>query len=140
MTEIRFLATVLFMTCIFMLCPENNPALAEDQIIKSGQRTSTSKLAQQVTIHRDQWGVAHLFGDTDESTLFGAGYAQAEDYFWQLEDTTIQAVGRYAEVRGKDGLKRTCWHAALSLPVARKRTSPSCPRKARSFSKPLPPV
>lgn len=105
MTQIRFLTTVFFMICTFVSCPEDNPASAEDQNIQSEQRTSISKLAQQVTIHRDKWGVAHLFGDTDESTLFGAGYAQAEDYFWQLEDTTIQAIGRYAEIRGKDGLK-----------------------------------
>ena len=62
------------------------------------------QLAESVTIHRDEWGVAHILGPTDECVIFGMGYAQAEDYFWQVEDTTIRALGRYAEVQGDAGL------------------------------------
>ncbi len=64
----------------------------------------SKKLAESVTIHRDAWGVAHILGPTDECVIFGMGYAQAEDYFWQVEDTTIRALGRYAEVHGDAGL------------------------------------
>ena len=53
---------------------------------------------EQVTIKRDQWGVPHVYGPTDASVVFGFVYAQAEDNFWQIEDTMIQALGRYAEV------------------------------------------
>jgi acyl-homoserine lactone acylase PvdQ len=61
-------------------------------------------LASSVTIHRDEWGVPHIYGPTDASTSFGLAYAQAEDYFWQIEDTYIQSLGRYAEVVGPSGL------------------------------------
>ncbi len=61
-------------------------------------------LAAEVMIHRDQYGVPHIIGATDESVIFGYGYAQAEDYFWQLEDAYILALGRYAEVVGPKGL------------------------------------
>lgn len=101
----RFITTVLVMTGTFVSCLEIKASSSVNDLPKEEPRSTAHELAQQVTIHRDEWGVAHLFGDTDESTLFGAGYAQAEDYFWQLEDTTIQAIGRYAEVRGKEGLK-----------------------------------
>lgn len=66
---------------------------------------NSAALAEAVTIHRDAWGVPHILGPTDECVIFGMGYAQAEDYFWQLEDTTLRAIGRYAEVTGEDGLK-----------------------------------
>ena len=105
MIVIRILTSMLIMACTFVSCLVINAASPIRDLPKDELRLTSHALAQQVTIHRDAWGVAHLFGDTDESTLFGAGYAQAEDYFWQLEDTTIQAIGRYAEIRGREGLK-----------------------------------
>lgn len=61
-------------------------------------------LAQSVTIYRDTWGVPHIDGPTDASVVFGFAYAQAEDYFWQVEDTYIQALGRYSEINGEAGV------------------------------------
>ncbi len=57
-----------------------------------------------VTIHRDEWGVAHVHGKTHADAFFGMGYVHAEDYFWQLEDTCIRSLGRYAEVVGGTGI------------------------------------
>ena len=71
--------------------------------------------ARDVLIHRDQWGVAHLVGRTDEATLFGAGFAQAEDYFWQLEDNCIRGIGRYAEVHGDRGLRSDLLNRAFEI-------------------------
>ena len=65
----------------------------------------TEELSSSVTIHRDEWGVPHIDGPTDESVVFGFAYAQAEDYFWQIEDTYLQCIGRYAEVIGESGLE-----------------------------------
>ncbi|MEO1980346.1 MAG: penicillin acylase family protein [Fuerstiella sp.] len=58
-----------------------------------------------VRIDRDEWGVAHIHGRTHADAFFGMGYAQAEDYFWQLEDTCIRSLGRYSEVVGEDGIR-----------------------------------
>ncbi len=63
-----------------------------------------AELAARVTIYRDAYGVPHIDGQDDESTLFGFAFAQAEDYFWQVEDTYILGLGRYAEVYGPGGL------------------------------------
>ena len=61
------------------------------------------KLAGSVTIYRDSYGVPHVYGPTDASCVFGYVYAQAEDNFWQIEDTVIRALGRAAEVYGDGG-------------------------------------
>ena len=37
-------------------------------------------IAAQVTIYRDEYGVPHIVGETEEATFFGYGYAQAEDH------------------------------------------------------------
>ncbi|MBI2825402.1 MAG: penicillin acylase family protein [Planctomycetia bacterium] len=75
-------------------------------------------IAQSVTIHRDEWGVPHIDGPTDESVVFGFAYAQAEDYFWQVEDSYLQSLGRYAEVVGERGLESDLLNH--SFEVARK--------------------
>ncbi|HMO87160.1 MAG TPA: penicillin acylase family protein, partial [Lacipirellulaceae bacterium] len=61
-------------------------------------------LARRVSISRDEYGVPHVVGEDDPSTMFGFGYAQAEDYFPQVEDAYILALGRYSEVHGPQGL------------------------------------
>jgi penicillin amidase len=61
-------------------------------------------LAPQVTIYRDEWSVPHIEGPTDASVSFGFAYAQAEDYFWQVEDTYIASLGRASEVYGAKGI------------------------------------
>jgi penicillin amidase len=77
-------------------------------------------LATSVTIQRDEWGVPHIYGPTDASTAFGLAYAQAEDYFWQIEDTYLQALGRYAEVVGPSGLGSDVLIRMYELPARSK--------------------
>jgi len=69
-----------------------------------GSADSAAEMAKSVTINRDEWGIAHISGPTDASVAFGMAYAQGEDFFWQVEDTYIQSIGRYAEVIGEAGL------------------------------------
>jgi acyl-homoserine lactone acylase PvdQ len=45
--------------------------------IPAAQSDEGSPLAHQVTIHRDECGVPHIDGPSDESVVFGFGYAQA---------------------------------------------------------------
>ena len=74
-----------------------------------------SKYAKQVTIVRDEWGVPHIDGPTDASVVFGVAYAQCEDYFWQVEETMIQCIGRSAEVIGSVGLRGDMEIAAFEI-------------------------
>ncbi len=56
--------------------------------------------AQNVTITRDDWGIAHVRGTTDADAVFGMEYAQAEDDFNRVETNYINAIGRLAETEG----------------------------------------
>ncbi len=59
------------------------------------------KEAQNVTIIRDDWGIAHVYGKTDADAVFGMEYAQAEDDFNRVETNYINAMGRLAETEGE---------------------------------------
>jgi acyl-homoserine lactone acylase PvdQ len=57
--------------------------------------------AANVTIIRDDWGIAHVYGKTDADAVFGMEYAQAEDDFNRVETNYINAMGRLAEAEGE---------------------------------------
>ncbi len=56
--------------------------------------------ARNVTIIRDDWGIAHVYGKTDADAVFGMEYAQAEDDFNRVETNYLNALGRLAEADG----------------------------------------
>jgi acyl-homoserine lactone acylase PvdQ len=57
--------------------------------------------AADVTIVRDDWGIAHVYGRTDADAVFGILYAQAEDDFNRVETNYLNAMGRLAETEGE---------------------------------------
>ncbi|HEV2352035.1 MAG TPA: penicillin acylase family protein [Terriglobia bacterium] len=71
------------------------PALAQDNAARWKQE------ARNVTIIRDDWGIAHVYGKTDADAVFGMEYAQAEDDFNRVETNYINGMGRLAESEGE---------------------------------------
>src|SRR5580658_6524092 len=65
------------------------------------QAADWEKRARDVTIIRDDWGIAHVYGNTDADAVFGAIYAQAEDDFNRVETNYINSMGRLAETEGE---------------------------------------
>lgn len=92
-----------------------------------------AKLAEQVTIHRDEWGVPHIEGPTDASVSFGFAYAQAQDYFWQVEDTYIAALGRYAEIYGEPGLDKDLLNNSFEIATGAQRDFPKLEPEVRAI-------
>ena len=50
--------------------------------------------AARVTIVRDDWGIAHVHGQSDADAVFGMIYAQCEDDFNRVEMNYLTALGR----------------------------------------------
>ena len=57
-----------------------------------------------VTIIRDHWGIAHIYGKSDADTVFGAMYAQAEDDFARIERNYLNGLGWLAQAEGDQAL------------------------------------
>ncbi|MBM3852442.1 MAG: acylase, partial [Verrucomicrobia bacterium] len=73
---------------------------------QSDDATRWQQQARHVTIIRDDWGIAHVYGRTDADAVFGFLYAQAEDDFPRIELNYINALGRLAEVEGEAEITR----------------------------------
>jgi len=69
---------------------------------RSDERTRWGQEAAHVRIVRDDWGIAHVNGDTDADAVFGMIYAQCEDDYNRVETNYLNALGRLAETEGED--------------------------------------
>src|SRR5512139_537752 len=63
--------------------------------------SSWKSQAAKVTVIRDDFGIAHVSGETDADAVFGMIYAQAEDDFPRIEANFLTALGRTAEAEGE---------------------------------------
>ena len=86
----KFVLSVIIIVSVSSLCR----AASKDEIARWQQH------AANVTIIRDDWGIAHIYAKTDADAVFGAEYAQAEDDFNRVETNYINALGRLAEAEG----------------------------------------
>ena len=73
-----------------------------------------------VTIHRDEYGVPHVFGSTLEAVWFGVGYAQGQDRLWQAELLRRSATGTSAEILGPSALSADVFARTLFGPRQRR--------------------
>ena len=72
--------------------------------VPASAQVAASPYAARVTITRDDWGIAHVRGQTDADAVFGAIYAQAEDDFPRVEANLLTALGRTAEAEGESAI------------------------------------
>ncbi|MFT4862042.1 MAG: acyl-homoserine-lactone acylase [Pseudohongiellaceae bacterium] len=81
--------------------PTSNAVEVDAQTLARWQQQAAN-----VTISRDKWGIAHIYGKTDADTVFGTLYAQAEDDFNRVEVNYLNAMGRLAQAQGESEVFR----------------------------------
>ena len=73
-----------------------------------------------VTIHRDEYGVPHLYAGSLEALFHGMGYVAADDRMWQAEIFRRSATGTLAELFGPSVLAGDIDARRLFGPVDRR--------------------
>ena len=76
-------------------------AACAPQAAANGEVAAWQERAQNITIIRDDWGVPHIYGETDADAVFGMIYAQGEDDFNRIEVNFLNSQGRLAEAEGE---------------------------------------
>ncbi|HEV3138578.1 MAG TPA: penicillin acylase family protein, partial [Pirellulales bacterium] len=104
------LALAVLMALIFRV---PDVAFADDT---SHATPDARALARSVTIYRDSYGMPHVDGANDKAVLFGYAYCQAEDNFWQIEDSYVMGLGRYCELYGTQFLAKDMRNRAFEIP------------------------
>jgi len=91
---------VLLLACAALPACSTGTAASDKEV------AAWEKQAQNVTIIRDTWGIAHVYGRTDADAVFGVIYAQAEDDFNRVETNYLNSIGRLAEAEGDKEIYR----------------------------------
>ena len=80
------------------------PAFSSAQKFTSAEIKRFEHEAQNVTIIRDNWGVPHIYGNTDADAVFGLMYAQCEENFAGIEHNYLYQLGKQTEADGEKNL------------------------------------
>jgi acyl-homoserine-lactone acylase len=96
MTHKKFWPTALAGLCI---------ALVAYLLLTAPPSVDWKALQSQADIYnaeivRDDYGIPHIFGETDADTAFGLAYAHAEDDFITIQEVILATRGRLAAVKG----------------------------------------
>lgn len=108
-----------------------NPATRAPGLLLILALTAPPALAQtpSATIHRDAWGVPHVFSDTDAGAVFGMAWALAEDDWPLIEENYLRALGRRAELAGESAVPEDWVARALRIvPLSVAEYSNASPR------------
>ncbi|MGH9850063.1 MAG: penicillin acylase family protein [Blastocatellia bacterium] len=73
------------------------------------QTSGSSKLKglqQPVKVLRDEWGVAHIYAETQDDLFFAQGFVAAQDRLWQMDLWRRQGEGKLAEILGPGAVER----------------------------------
>jgi acyl-homoserine-lactone acylase len=95
---IALLQLTVTSACV-LACTAAAAAAADNRDVARWQRE-----AGDVTIYRDDWGIAHVYGKTDADAVFGMEYAQAEDDFNRVESNYIDALGWRSQADGASSI------------------------------------
>ena len=96
-------ATVLAFAGLLLAGCSQEPATTAAPAVDSELERLAARAAN-VTIIRDDYGVPHIYAETDADAVFGLLYAQAEDDFPRVERNYYWALGRLAEAEGESAL------------------------------------
>ena len=73
------------------------PFAAQRGVAPDGHRTYSAEIV------RSEFGVPHIYGETDADVAYGVAIAHAEDDFFTLQDVVAMARGRYGAIAGEEG-------------------------------------
>jgi acyl-homoserine-lactone acylase len=100
---------------------------------RTNGQTRWAAEAANVKIVRDDWGIAHVYGETDADAVFGMIYAQCEDDFNRVETNYLNAMGRLAEAEGEDKIYQDLRMKMFIDPVELKKDYAASPEWLRKL-------
>jgi penicillin amidase len=76
---------------------------------------SLSNLSKPTTVYFDEYGVPHIYADTQKDAMTTLGYVHAQDRLWQMELMRRIAPGRLSEIFGNPALKTDKFFVGIGI-------------------------
>ncbi|MHA2332161.1 MAG: penicillin acylase family protein [Candidatus Hodarchaeales archaeon] len=75
------------------------------QEVSSREVLTSSSLTDEVKVYRDEWGIPHIYGNSEADLMFALGYCHAQDRWFQMDIFRRMASGRLSEIMGPASLE-----------------------------------
>lgn len=90
-------------------------------------------LEEEVSVYFDDFGVPHIFADTEKDAYMALGYVHAQDRLWQMELIRRIAAGRLSELFGEDLVKTDKLFRGMGLESVAAKTIQKTDSTAHTF-------
>ncbi|NVD45446.1 acylase [Qipengyuania atrilutea] len=111
----------------FVVLASWEPFFAEQSTGGQASRTYTAQIT------RDEFGVPHIYGETDADVAYGVAIAHAEDDFATLQDVVAMSRGRYGAIAGPEGAQVDYVYHLLDARGTAEREYPKQPADTRAL-------
>ena len=121
------IALLVLVLAIFIALATWEPFWAKRDALVLADRTYTAEII------RDEFGVPHIYGDTDADVAYGVAFAHSEDDFSTLQDVIAMSRGRYGAIAGQDGAAFDYAYHLLDARGLAERDYPQLPKDTRAL-------
>lgn len=94
---------------------------------------SLAEIKNETTVYFDDYGIPHIYADSQKDALTALGYVHAQDRLWQMELIRRIASGRLSEIFGSDMLKNDKFFLSLGIDVASEEAVESMDKNSNAF-------
>lgn len=81
-------------------------AQARDVLAQTSGVIKLNGLEKEVKVLRDEWGIAHIYAETQGDLFFAQGFVAAQDRLWQMDLWRRIGEGKLAEILGPQAIER----------------------------------
>jgi penicillin amidase len=90
-------------------------------------------LDKQTTVYFDEFGVPHIYADSEKDAMTALGYVHAQERLWQMELLRRIAPGRLSEIFGSVALKNDQFFAGIGIEEASAKAIAKLDKNSSSY-------
>lgn len=92
-----------------------------------------ANISKQTTVYFDEYGVPHIYANTQKDAMTTLGYVHAQDRLWQMELMRRIAPGRLSEIFGTPVLKTDNFFAGIGIDENSKQAVANLDKNSQTY-------
>jgi penicillin amidase len=90
-------------------------------------------LEKETTVYFDEYGVPHIYADSEKDAMTALGYVHAQERLWQMELLRRIAPGKLSEIFGSVALKNDKFFAGIGIEEASAKAIAKLDKNSESY-------
>lgn len=90
-------------------------------------------LEKETTVYFDEYGVPHIYADSEKDAMTALGYVHAQERLWQMELLRRIAPGKLSEIFGSVALKNDTFFAGTGIEEASAKAIAKLDKNSKSY-------